>query len=1061
MNGRLGAWLLLASAGLAPLQAENGYRNVVNQPHATVADGPLGGMVIDVADAANPTERASRLHQPKTRAAGRHEGPPWFELLKKEQLLPADQPPPVLPQTVLLRQSGRLVMPDRSRQAGTLGDDANRLTFDFTPVANDPNSAAWSSAQLTAIQAFLSDLEPVLLRIYGPPAYNNTVKVVHDAALGELEMVTYDASSNQIRLELLNDVDSADPTLTPLDPYDLYVLAYAVLLAYRDEALMFYDSWEIGMARAAQLLAISEARPNFGFLARDFNLLFTAYDVLNQPGLQSPSFLAPPGGGEATVLRQALGTVRAYLSQAAWLKAYAEQPGLFANFNDAYYTQLAGNPTLAGNIPRLKVLMRGIAPTVEGLDFNDWYRRQYVLDTAVLPGGRLYVFNIPQKDFITGEPTNSLPMNVYHFDVDSTNVHRPLTGTVTFDYTAYDGFDLNPAVEGASGPSAVQTDIGTAGNEPGIGSAVPLFFNIAGDQQVQMQRIDVDVQVNGMDRLIHFPNDTVSSDNQIRNHIYGLVTNGFQGTIEIDIEGKDPIETDVVQGAFATRVPGGLPVPAKATLTFTPDTSGGSQPVTIARNLMFLGPIGASPDVAIGDAVMILDTPPETFQTLQQTIPAGLGMVTIPAFAQRTTAAEVLGIPADQLLLARADGAIPSQQSFRNGSIYRLWPDTPPFRPGYAYWLQTAQELTVQFDGVEANRDRPFRQHYPPGWAQIGNPYSDLNMLVQNLRFQAVDGTSDLSLAEAQTQGLISSGVFRYNRDTAGYELVAPAAVLQPYIGFWLNVLADRGVTIIYPNNLGVGRARSAGRGRAGDPSRWQLSLVASSDRYQDSSTRLGVAPGAGNGYTTQDIGKPPVFGPYVHLASYEGSWGTQSGRYAVDLKEGVGAEQSWDLMLESNLGHREVTLSWPDLASVPAGVALTLSDPETGRTRFMRSTSSLVINLPETGQRHLRVTASRTAAGSLAITNLQVEPTRAGGSVNFGLSAPAEVTVSLLSQSGRLLRNLAVSRAATRGNNEVAFDARDSQGRPLPRGIYRLDLIAVGADGRQVRTSRLVQVER
>jgi len=1060
MIGRLGAGLLLGLLCLAPVGAQNGYQNVVNNRHATVANGPMGGLVVDVADASNPVESRARLHQQTTRAVGRHAAPPWFELLQKEGLLPADQPPPVLPQTILLRQSGRLVMPDRSRQGGTLGDDANRLTFDFTPP-DGSGLPVWSDTQRQQIQAFLSDLEPVLLRIYGPPAYNNTVKILHDADLGELNMTTYDASSNQIRIELLNDVDSTDPTLTPLDNYDLYVLTYAVLLAYRDEALCFYDAWEIGMARAAQLLAISEARPNFGFLARDFNLLFTAYDVLNQPGLESPSFVPPPGGGEATVLRQALGTVRAYLAQAAWLKAYAEQPGLFAAFNDAYYARLAGDATLAGNVPLLKVLMRQVAPTVEGMDFNDWYRRQYVLDTAVLPGGRLYVFNIPQKDFITGEPTNSLPMNVYHYDVDSTNIHRPLSGTVTFQYTAYDGFDLNPAVEGASGPSAVETEIGTAGNEPGIGSAVPLFFNIAGDQQVQMQRIEVDVQANGMDRRIYFPNDTVSSDNQIRNHVYGLVTNGFQGTLEIDIEGKDPIETDVVQGAFAARVPGGLPVPAKATLTFTPDTSGGSQNVTVARNMMFLGPIGASPDVAIGDAVVILQTPPETFTQFTQTIPAGLGMVTIPAFAQRTTAAEVLGVPADQLLLARADGAIASQQGFRNGSIYRLWPDTPPIRPGYAYWLQTAQALTVQFDGVPATRDRPFRQHYPPGWAQIGNPYTDLNMLVQDLRIQAVDGSADLTLADAQSLGLVSSGIFRYNRDTAGYELVSSGSVLQPYIGYWLNILADRGVTIIYPNSLGVGRARAASRGRAGDPNRWQLALATQSGRYADSSTRLGVAPGAGQGYSSLDIAKPPAYGPYVHLAAAESGWGANAGRYAVDLRDAGGADQSWDLLLESNLGAQEVTLTWPDLAQVPSQMALLIQDLETGRTRFMRSTSSMVVHLAEAGTRQLRVTATRRGASSLAITSLQVQPTRAGGSVRFGLSAPAEVTVSLCSQSGRLLRHLATSRAATRGNNEVAFDARDAQGRPLPRGIYRLDLIAVSDDGRQVRTSRLVQVER
>ncbi len=1059
--------VLLSILTLTCAWGQNGYQNVSNRRFDTIADGPMGGVVVDTDNAAQALGTVSRLHRSATRGAVRREPPAWFKLLQQRRMLPANQPYPVVPQTVVRRQAGRLVLPQKEagRQLGTLGQDTNRLTFDFAVPEGDTLAKPWSATQQSQLTAYLQLIEPILLRIYGPPAYNNTIKIVHDPSLKSLHMATYDASSNQIRLELLYDVDSADATLTPLDDYDLYVLTFVVLKAYHDDAFFYYDAWEDGFARAAQLLVISEAKPSFGFLARDFNLMFSAYDLLNQPGLENPSFLGADAGTDATTMREALGTVRAYLAQAAWLKVIAERATFLADFNRAYYQALATNPGLSGHVPLLKSMVATLAPTVEGYNFQEWYARQYVLDTAVVPGAKLFVFNIPQKDFITGEPTNSLPMNVYHFQTTATDQQVPLTGTVTFKYTAYDGYDLTAAVQGATGDAAVTAKFGQAGNPAGIASAVPLFFNIAGDQQVQLQRIAVTATANGIERVVWFPNDAAADDNQIRYDLFGLVTNGFQGALKIHIEGKaDDLTANVIQGAFRVKVPGGLPTPARATFTWTPDSSGGSANDAIQRNVMFLGIIGTGKDAANGDAVVILETPPETLKDISQDIPAGLGMVTIPAWAIRNNAATVLGVPFGELLLARADSAVTDFQPYRLGSIYRLWPDTPAFRPGYSYWLQAKSALKLAFKGVEADKARNFRQHYPPGWQQIGNPWTDLNLQVQSLRVQAVDGTADLSLADAQNRGLVSSAVFRYNRTKGGYEVMAPTGVLTPYEGFWINVLDSHGVSIIYPNNIlssRGGAARPTRRtSRALTGSDWQLGLVATANQQSDTSCFVGVAPGAAAGYSTRDVAKPPPFGSYVSVSTVETGWGQSAGRYALDFRE-PGAETSWDLLVESNVANSNVTLSWPDVALVPSNVALVLTDLGTGRRRMLRTTSSYSFQLPATGQRLFRLTANRSDGTSLAITDLSLRQTRGGGSVSYGLSAAAEVTVNLCSSTGRTIRTLVAAQAATRGTNEVAWAATDGQGRPLPNGLYRLDLIATDADGRQVRTSRLVRVER
>lgn len=1064
LKSALSGLLLILAVG-RPGWAQNGYQNVVNREWDTVTNGPLGGVVLDCTNPRSRSELSSRLRGASHRGVARRTAPPWFAMLQKLGLLPADQPLPTLPLTAVMRSNGRLVLPDqvsRSRQA-ELGNPDNRLTFSYTPAAGDETGAAWSTTQQQQLSAFLASAEATILRVFGPPAYPLTVRLVHDPSLSSLNMGVYDATNNEIRLELNNDIDHDNPLLTPLDERDLYVLTLLVLKAYRDDAFLYYDCWEDGMERAAQLLVISEVKPEFGYLARDVNLLYSHYELLNQPGLEGPSYVGTGSGSDAQVMRDALGTVRAYLAQAAWLKVYAENPDVFRLFNAAYYQALASNASLSGNIPLLRSLVRTAAPTVEGLGFDDWYRRQHVFNTAVVPGAKLYVFNSPDKDFFTGEPTNSLGMNIYHFQTTATNEQRPLSGTARMHYTAYDGFDLDNAVFGASGSAALAVGIGESGNEAGIGGIVPLFFNIAGDQNVQQQRIEVRATCNGIEREIYYPYDVVANDNQVRNDLWGVVTNGYQGALTIDITGKDPIEVDVIQGSFKCKVPGGLPVPATATFTFQPDSSGGTGQTVQQRSLGFLGPIGTGTDVEVGDTAIILETPPESFQDMATTIPAGLRMITIPAWAKRTNASEVLGVPSDRLLLARADGAVASYESYRRGDIYQLWPNIAPFRPGYAYWVSTQQALEVSFQGIAANRDRAFPQTFPTGWQQFGNPFSDLNFKFADLQVQAVDGDDPMTLAQAQTAGLVSSGIFRYNPDTGGYSLVDADTVMTPYEGFWINILDSRGATILFPNALSAGRSRATGRTawRAADRNEWQVKLVLQSGDRRDDVQAFGIGRAAGNGYSTRDLEKPPPFGSYLSASFPQTSWGDRSGRYAVDLREADGAAKSWDMVVETNLNQPEVTLSWPELANLPGSVSLVFEDLETGVSRSMRSTAAYTFRVGSTGQRQFRITADPRGTASLAITTVGVQQTRGGGSVAYTITAPAEMTVLLKSATGRQLRTLESSRAVTRGTHEVAFVPRDAAGRPLPNGIYRLDLIAVDELGRQVRTSRLVRVER
>lgn len=1044
-------WVLVA-VGLA--QAENGYRNLVNRPYATVADGPLGGQVLDAAP-------AGRAAVAPTRALGERWAPLWFRQAQAHGRLAANQPAPALPNVRFQRSGGRLVTPDldafrgRARGASTLGDPTNRLAYLWTPASGDTVGKGWSSTQQARLQAYLDSSLAAILRIYGPPAFADTVRIVHDPTLSSTEMAVYDASAKEIRLELLYDTHGGDPLTTQIDDYDLHVLTHALLLAYRGEAAIGFDCWEAGMARAAQLLVVSQTLPNFGFVARDFNLLYGLYDLLNQPGLESPSFLGADAGTNGESLRTELGLFRAYLAQAAWLKVYAENPSLFVNFNQSYYQALATDSGLHYNVPSLRNLLAAQASTVEGLPLADWFTRQHCFDTSVVPGVKLFLYNIPRKDAIAGSVLNTLSINPYAFQVSSTNVQSPLAGTVDFTYAAYDDFDLTGAVQGASGIGGVQASLGTAGNAAGLGSVVATFNAIAGELLgIQQQRIVVTATYNGLKRQLYFANDSLADDGLSPFDLFGTVTNGLVGTLKIEIEGRDPVTADVKQGAFRCRVNGGLPTSARAHLTWTPaSTDGTSQTDSLQRNLMFLGALGSGKDTANGFAALTVETPPATYSTLSATLPAGLRLITLPAFSGRATAATVLGVDPAKLILARTDGAVTSYEPWRNGDLYRLWPSTPSFQPGYGYWVKSSTPLTINYQGVVATKDTPYRLSLAPGWQQFGNPWPDLNLKLSDLQVQAADASASVTLAQAQTSGLVSGGVFRYTPES-GFALLAPDAVLTPFEGFFLDVLSPKGVVLVFPNHV------SARRQQAVPAAGWQITLRAQCGALSDSSCGVGLAPGLATGFNSRCIPKPPPFGEFVSLSLPHPDWGRLAGRYAYDVRA-TASSADWDLTVETSAPNSSVTLSWPDLRALPADTNLVLTDLDSGRQRSLRSVASYVLTTNAAGQHRLRLSAVRGERARLALLSFDLQPTRGGGqTAAWRLSTPADVTLVLGTPSGRVLTTATSGRAAA-SSDTLAVPLLDSAGRPLPNGLYRVDLVAVADDGQTLRTSRLVRLVR
>jgi hypothetical protein len=60
-----------------------------------------------------------------------------------------------------------------------------------------------------------------------------------------------------------------------------------------------------------------------------------------------------------------------------------------------------------------------------------------------------------------------------------------------------------------------------------------------------------------------------------------------------------------------------------------------------------------------------------------------------------------------------------------------------------------------------------------------------------------------------------------------------------------------------------------------------------------------------------------------------------------VDTQAPIQGAQEWNFVVKTSVANANVTVTWPSLTSLPAGLVATLVDPTTGDRRYMRTTNS------------------------------------------------------------------------------------------------------------------------
>ncbi|MEN6642250.1 MAG: hypothetical protein ABFE08_07370 [Armatimonadia bacterium] len=726
------AWLPAVLVGLVFMScsASFAFKNTVNRRFATRANGPLGAIVMthQKSTAYRSTTRRKALlaqHHPNRlrRAASSYR-----RMLKYRPTRHAGSVR--FPRTLVeVNGAGAMTQPNllTTRQTrARVGDAGNNLTFEFQ---------GWSTADATALQAYLNTAYPKAKSIYGPPAFNMTVKIIQDTTIDSIQGGIYDAANNEIRM----------PALTGNFPEDTYILLMLVLNAFHDDAIFYYDAWEQGFIGAAAYAIQTQSGISPGYDPIDPGPFYclSVYEAENQPELGNSTFYPASGSTNMMVWRIAM-------ARAAWLKCWIEKPTFFSEVNQRYYARYTTD--LAGDIPTLKEIVAQVVPKVEGIPFAEWYQQQYVLDTSIRVSQKLYTWNIPLPD--------SVMLITELYQTTATGDETPLGGTAETHY-----WDDTYTIDQYAEEGNIIT-IPAGGSTPGEGFLVPTFYTIGG-----AQRMTVQIDVNDLRRYYPYPYGLRGFELG-ENNFYGAIVGGQTGTI--DVTGGNGITgLAVSRGVFGSRVTTAALRPMQVAVTYT---SSSNQKQTRLVNIGW------------DSYVCFLNTGNQveashTFTYGQN----GLHLMSLPAQPLETDASVVLGVPMGELLLAWWDALSPGD------SKYKLWPSFRFHTPGNAYWWRVPSDTTVSFTGLQTDPATTYEVPLGAGWNLLGNPrLTSVPLSDVKVRFGA---NEPVSWSEAVNQRYMQDTLYSYSQ-TAGYEL---KDTLEPWAGYWVRCLMSNGVTLIFP----------------------------------------------------------------------------------------------------------------------------------------------------------------------------------------------------------------------------------------------------------------------
>lgn len=958
-----------------------------NARFAGVASGFAGALGVEVGQATTPAQfAAARRQAVQTNALAQKSRERSASIFRRMGALGA-RTPLSNPRIIAYTRNGKLPERETSArtasatttarsavQASSLSTRASNIFFKFD---------GFSSQQVTDFAAFRDAAYPLMVQVYGEPSplqQGRLVTVINDPFAGdgiyELPPSGSTTSGGTIRYEPVTT--SGGLSSAEALAINTYNLTRLMLIAFHGERLMAFDSWERGFADAAALvvaykyvLQVAPANaPTFDPSMLGVYLL-PVYDVLNRPELGSPYFFAADTSPN-------LGFYRLGMAQAAWIKVWVENPNFFANFNTAYYAQYSA--ALAGNTPVLKSIAQSLVPQVEGLSFSDWYRRQYVLDTAITTGEKLWLAVFPLANQTSGDTRSQFFGVAQRYSTDSSGNETPLSGTGHVSIYDELGLDITTrSAELRNDTRVIFNNLGEAElNSQNVISGLPII-GLEATGSPEMGRFSVVISIDNAEATAIFPYN-VAGTTSAPSGFYGATIGANSGTA-LTIVSNSVTRTPPTwsRGAYmsAAAYPTGPQV--KTTFSFTPS---GEVARSVQRNSAWSSFGGISQSLAaIFEARSAGSAVPVNLTTSGAN---NLRMISLPLYPVQSDEAAVLGLPSSSLLLARYL-TTPSPSGFSSSGItfginterHELYPNiSEGFVPGRGYWLKLDAPLSTSVQGSEPPRNKVYEVPLRAGWTQFGLPFN-LPFAMAAVRVSK-DNTAPVPFATAVQNGWLGAGVWRW-KAAGGYARVDSGSAtdqqLAPFEGYYIFSTVPRGLKLVFNSSAAQATALTEAANTAGN---WQLPITVTQEQSSDSGA-LGVSTVTGGKPLRAAAAKPPT-GPTALNLSFlssgnsaldETKAGNASGWHSSYIAPfAASATGSWRFLVDGTTSGKTVRLTWGNTATLPTLFDITLIDETTGaRIALSQSGVPVISEYTYISNGSARVFRMEARANSLRVT--------------------------------------------------------------------------------------------
>jgi len=397
---------------------------------------------------------------------------------------------------------------------------------------------------------------------------------------------------------------------------------------------------------------------------------------------------------------------------------------------------------------------------------------------------------------------------------------------------------------------------------------------------------------------------------------------------------------------------------------------------------------------------------------------------------------------------------------------------------GKASWIVSNTELgvrTLQGDPKEptdlvSNSDNSGGApsiNIQPGWNLIADPYDYAFPLGQIIGVSNASPNTSYTFQQLVNLGYVNPALALYSTQTSSYTYVQNLSdLIQPDQGYWIFNATNDVITLKYPPIFQEFLPNSSRATAAVWPqtdSQWRLQLAARTNSSVDSNNYIGFVQSPALEKTLVSMKPPMSPSKDAVQLSVEGTFAGKPTRMATALSTSATSTQYIVDVYSKNSG--PVTLTWPNLNTLPKDVQARLVDTATGITRSINQSSGYTFNANGGTTRQFKVQLQSGTQSTATIGNVVVSrPTRSPNSpfaITYTLSGSATTSIRILSASGNEVATITSGRADQAGQNIVSWNLRDNANRSVAPGVYRVEIVAETANGDRVRKIVSLNVTR